>query len=222
MKRLVCFALTVVCLEAGVAQAERLGRPSDRTGYWDFTVQTRYTASRDFSGAGGSKLSLEDDLGWAFGVGYNLNERFNIGGFVSWRTIDYTATDVDTDDPTSTTTYTGWLDTGSFSVNAFWNVLPKAVTPYATGSIGWVMVDTNIPAGFATGCWWDPWWGYVCNTYATTYGEDGAGYSLGVGLSVQPSSIFFLRAGYDRLWVDIDGAADDFDLFRVDAGFMYR
>src|SRR6185295_6202413 len=104
-----------------------------RTGMWDFTIQTRYSAAKDFTGAGGSKLALEDDLGWGFGVGYNINERLNIGGFMSWRTIDYTATDVNQADLTETTKYSGWLDTGNFAASAIFNLLPKAFTPYVQG-----------------------------------------------------------------------------------------
>lgn len=214
--------LSVALVMAASAAHAQLMRPSERTGYWDFTVQTRYSAAKDFDGRGGSKLELEDDLGWGFGVGYNLNERLEIGGFFSWRTIDYTATIADAVTPTSTTQYSGWLDTGNFAASAIFNLLPKAFTPYVQGTVGWAMVDTNIPAGISTGCWWDPWWGYICDTYATTYGEDGVAYSLGGGVSLQPSEIFFIRVGYDRMWIDMDDASDNADLFRVDVGFLYH
>ena len=220
MKRFLA-AFLMITTAATVANAGELLRPSNRTGFWDFTVQTRYSAAMDFTGAGGSKLELEDDLGWGFGVGYNLNERLNIGGFISWRTIDYTATDVNQTDLT-TTQYSGWLDTGNFAASAIFNLLPKAFTPYVQGTVGWAMVDTNIPSGLSGGCYWDPWWGYVCGTYSTTFGADGVAYSLGGGLSLQPLEIMFLRVGYDRMWIDIDGAADSADLIRFDAGFLYR
>jgi hypothetical protein len=219
MKRTI---LTMVMVTiAGTAHAQ-LMRPSDRTGYWDFTVQTRYTAAKDYDGIGGSKLAIEDDLGWGFGVGYNLNERLNIGGFISWRTLDYTAIAVSQTDASNTTAYSGWLDTGNFAASAIFHLLPKALTPYVQGTVGWAMVDTNIPSGYASGCWWDPWWGYICDGYATTYGEDGVAYSLGGGISLQPSRILFIRVGYDRMWIDLDDAADDVDMFRVDAGFLYH
>jgi opacity protein-like surface antigen len=221
MKRILP-AILVVMTVAGTAHAGELLRPSDRTGFWDFTIQTRYSAAKDFEGAGGSKLSLEDDLGWGFGVGYNINERLNIGGFVSWRTIDYTATDVNKADPLDTASYSGWLDTGNFAASAIFNLLPKAFTPYVQGTVGWALVDTNIPSGFASGCWWDPWWGYICDGYATTYGQDGVAYSLGGGINLQLLDIMFIRVGYDRMWIDMDDAADSADLFRVDAGFLYR
>ena len=221
MKRILLAAIVLSLAVTNVASAQ-LMRPSDRTGYWDFTVQTRYTAAKDYDGPGGSKLSIEDDLGWGFGVGYNLNERLNIGGFVSWRTLDYTSTIVNQTDPGDTQRYSGWLDTGNFAASAVFNLLPKAFTPYVQGTVGWAMVDTNIPSGISTGCWWDPWWGYICDGYATTYGEDGVAYSLGGGVNFQPANILFVRVGYDRMWVEMDDAADYFDMFRVDVGFLYR
>jgi len=212
----------LLAMAASATQAEPLMRPSNRMGFWDFTIQTRYTTAHDFDGAGGSTLSVEDDLGWGFGVGSNLNERLNIGGFVSWRTLDYTATIVNQDDPLDKQHYSGWLDTGNFAASAIFNLLPKAFTPYVQGTVGWALIDTNIPSGISTGCWWDPWWGYICDGYATTFGEDGVAYSLGGGLSLQPLDIFFLRVGYDRMWIDMDGAAKSADMIRVDAGFLYH
>ena len=39
-------------------------------------------------------------------------------------------------------------------------------TPYVTGGIGYAFIDTNIPdSPPQTACWWDPWWGYVCDTF---------------------------------------------------------
>lgn len=221
MKRVVAIVVMMLGL-AGVVHAGELLRPSNRTGFWDFTIQTRYTAAHDFDGAGGSKLSVEDDLGWGFGVGYNLNERLNVGGFVTWRTLDYTATIINQDDPSDIKHYSGWLDTGNFAASAIFNLLPKAFTPYVQGTVGWALVDTNIPSGISGGCYWDPWWGYICGNYATTFGEDGVAYSLGGGLSLQPLDIMFLRVGYDRMWIDMDGAAKSADMIRVDAGFLYR
>ena len=221
MKRLVAIVVMMMSI-ASVVHAGELLRESNRTGFWDFTIQTRYTAAHDFDGAGGSKLSVEDDLGWGFGVGYNLNERLNIGGFVTWRTLDYTATIINQDDPSDIKHYSGWLDTGNFAASAIFNLLPKAFTPYVQGTVGWALVDTNIPSGISGGCYWDPWWGYICGNYATTFGEDGVAYSLGGGLSLQPLDIMFLRVGYDRMWIDMDGAAKTADMIRVDAGFLYR
>lgn len=195
--------------------------PSRRTRYWEFSIQTRYVGSQDFEASGGARLSVEDDLGWGFNLGYNLDERFNIGGFFSWRTVDYNADIVNADNPLDTRNYNGWLDTANMGLNATWNVLPKRFTPYLQGSIGWAMLDTNIPAEIDYGCYWDPWWGYICGDYATTYGEDAFSYALGAGVSLQLTDAFLIRAGYEKSWIDT-GTADGWDMFRLDLGFLYR
>jgi hypothetical protein len=80
------------------------------------------------------------------------------------------------------------------------------------------MIDTNIVADYYTGCWYDPWWGYVCNGYTSTYGWDGLSYGGGVGLRFEPNEAVFFQVGYEKNWVDLD-SVDGFDMFRVDLGF---
>jgi len=210
-------AATVMAL-AGTAQAENTY--TGRAQHWDFSIQTRYTDSRDFDGGNGTSVSLNDDLGWGFGFGYNANERFNIGMLMSWRSISYNATVVDATDPTDIVQYNSWLDTGTFAVTADWNILPKRFTPYINGMLGWTMIDTNIAASYQTGCWYDPWWGYVCDTYASTYGTDEGSWALGAGLRLEVNPQFFLRIGYEKDWIN-DATTDGFDIIRIDAGAIY-
>lgn len=219
MTRRVILLATILGAMAVPASAQ-LGASTRRAGHWDFSVQTRYTASKDYDGAGGSRLALEDDLGWGFGFGYHANERFNVGFLMSWRSINYAASAVDATDATNVLNYSNWLDTGTFAVTGDWNILPQKFTPYVSGALGWTMIDTNIAAGISSGCWWDPWWGYVCSTYATTYGTDAFSYAIGAGLRLEVSQAFFLRVGYDYNGMDLDNV-DGLNIFRVDAGITY-
>ena len=193
--------------------------PADRAGNLEFSIQTRYVGERDFGQSGGSTLSTEDDLGLGFTVGYNLNDRINVGCFFAWRTVDYSAHIAA---PEHTVDFTDWMDTASTGVNATLNLLKTRFTPYVQGAVGWAMVDTNIPAGRPDiDCFYDPWWGYICLESGANIGEDGASYALGAGLSWQLTETFYVRAGYEKNWIDID-PTDDFDVVRVDAGFLYR
>ncbi len=211
-------AAAFVMALTGTAQAENTY--TGRARHWDFSIQTRYTDSHVYEGEHGASLSLDDDLGWGFGFGYNANERFNIGMLMSWRSISYNATVVDATDPTVLAYYGSWLDTGTFALTAEWNILPKRFTPYVNGMLGWTMIDTNIAASYQTGCWWDPWWGYVCDTYASTYGTDEASYAVGAGLRLEVNPSFFLRIGYEKDFIN-DATTDGFDIIRVDAGATY-
>jgi opacity protein-like surface antigen len=205
-------ALTI----ASVANAAL--RVTDRAQRWDLSVETRYTDSHTFDGANNTKLALDDDLGWGFQFGYNVNERFNIGFLMSWRSISYTATYYDATDQATALNYGGWLDTGTFAALGQFNLLPKTFTPYVNGGIGWTLIDTNIVADYYTGCWWDPWWGYICDGFTSTYGTDTASFLVGVGVRFEPSEVVFIQAGYEKAWLD-DASTDGFNMVRICLGF---
>jgi len=49
--------------------------------------------------------------------------------------------------------------------------------------IGWTWIDTNIPDGPPVGgCWWDPWWGYVCTTTYPTKTKSAFSYQATLGV----------------------------------------
>jgi opacity protein-like surface antigen len=209
---------TLLSTVASLAAAEI--RTTDRVQRWDLSIETRYTDSRVFDGPQGSSLRLEDDLGWGFGFGYNLNERLRLGMLMSWRSINYDATFFNNADLTTPLYYGGWLDVGTFAATAQFNLLPKTFTPYVNGGIGWTLIDTNIVADYSAGCYWDPWWGYICNGYTSTYGTDTASFLLGVGARFEPSEAVFIQIGYERGWLDFDNNDGNyFDMIRVDLGF---
>ncbi len=207
--------LAIVVALANVAAA---GQVTDRTERWDLSVTTRYTVENDFEGDGGTSLHLDDDLGWGFSFGYNMNERFNLGLLMSWRSISYTADFVDATDASNVGAYGGWLDTGTFAAMGQFNLLPTTFTPYVNGGIGWTLIDTNIVADYTVGCWYDPWWGYVCDDFTSTYGTDAMSYLFGAGIRLEPNETVFIQVGYERGFLD-GSNVDGWDIFRVDLGF---
>jgi opacity protein-like surface antigen len=216
MKFRILAIAAIVMTTASMAAAET--RETSRAMAWDLSIETRYTQSHDYSGDNNTSLSLDDDLGWGFGFSYNMNERFSLGMLFSWRSVNYNATYEDATDPAVVTgTYGGELDTGTFAAMGQWNILPKSFTPYVNGGIGWTLIDTNVVADYQTGCWYDPWWGYVCSGYTSTYGTDCASFAAGVGVRFEPNEKLFIQVGYEMDWLDIDNV-DSFDMFRVDVG----
>jgi opacity protein-like surface antigen len=209
----------LILTAAGLAQAQS-NAPGMREGRWQFALQTRYTSSKDFSGEGGSKLSISDDLGWGFGFGYNVSDQFNLGFSFTWRSIPYVATIVDADDSQNSTRYSNWLDTSTLGVNGEWTILRSRISPYVFGAVGWIAIDTNIYAGSDYGCWWDPWWGYICSEYGTSYGTNATSWSLGTGLRMELTRDVFLRVGYEHGWVNVN-SFDGSDMFRVDIGMLH-
>lgn len=219
MARRIMLVLLVLLVSAGSALAEN--GPTNRDKTWDFTIQTRYSSSQNHTGEGGSSAELESDLGWGLGFAYNIQENFNIGFAMTWKNANYTATYVPEVAPDETGTYSNWMDMGTLALTANWNVLKKRFTPYVNGAIGWTLLDTNVPADLYSGCYYDPWWGYVCGTTASTYGIDAMSYSIGVGLRLEIAESAFLKIGYEYDGVDVDGM-DGANIFRFDLGFALR
>lgn len=220
MNRILLILAVLMMVFAGLAEAQYGSRVQSRAGRWEASLQTRYTASKDLSGENGSNVSLDSDLGWGFGFGYNFNEQFNLGVLFSWRSIPYSGTIVPQDDSQTPQNYNSFLDTSTFALQGRWTPMKGTFSPYVEGGIGWVNIDTNIVAGVSSGCWWYPYWGYVCGNYPVTYGKDAATYDLGAGVNIMVSQSLFFRVGYEHAWVDLD-SYDGADMFRLDFGGLF-
>lgn len=215
-RRMICvFVLLMVVSGVAEAGAQMVSSHAET---WEFSIQTRYSWAKDYTSENGSAVNLNDDLGWGFGFGYNISEKFNLGFAFNWRSVYYNATIVNSEDPTDTRTYGNNLDTSAFTVNGHYYFGKGRFKPYLTGNFGWVGFDTNIVADVDSGCWWYPYYGYVCGSYTQTYGTDAFTYGLGLGLRFDLSRAAFLRAGWDHQWDDID-AMDSTDMLRIELGF---
>jgi opacity protein-like surface antigen len=209
-----------------LAEAANLGSAyRGREGMYEITLQPRYILSKDIDAGGGSKLELDSTFGFGLGFGYNFTNNFALHLEGSWASEGYSAT-VPTSIggfPTGTTSVKGTMDTYTTALNLSYYFLDGPVTPFLMGGIGWTWVDSNIPSGPPTGtCWYDPWYGYVCTSYQSTYTKDYLSYNLGVGVrwDVQPG--FFVRGIVDWQWLDLGTVGSNYFLGgRVDLGFTF-
>jgi opacity protein-like surface antigen len=219
----VLVAMAGITLHVPVTEAQQYNtvRPDGRGGNWEFMLPIIYTDSASFTGQGGASLDINDDWGMGLAFGYNINDHFNINGIMSWSSRSYEATAVL--DSGATARYSNSMETTSLSLNGTYHFLSGDITPFVSGGIGWMFVDTNIQDGPASGtCWWDPWWGYVCNTYVPTRTEDDISYHAGIGVRFDVSSEVSLQASYNKMWVDFEkasGGMPEFDLFKIECIF---
>jgi opacity protein-like surface antigen len=221
MYRRVLLLTSLFLVLAAVAQAQAY-RPTfpSRDNRWEFSIQTRYTAGQTHDGDGGSSVKLQEDLGWGFGFGYNLSQHFYLGGVVAWRSIPYEATIIDGDDSRTSDTYSSRLDISTLAFEGSAYLLKGKITPYLSGGFGWTTIDSNIYAGSIPGCWWDPWWGYVCGNIPATYGKNTTSYTVGVGGRLELTDSFHLRAGYEYGRVNA-GSVGGTSMIRLDIGWRF-
>lgn len=193
-----------------------------RDGTFEASLLVGSQSSLDFAGQNGSSLDIDSELAWGFTIGWNWTERWNL----SWRFLmskpDYLATLVpeDADDPLQTLDYSA--DRYSNQLNATWHFFKGPLTPYLQAGIGYTKVDSNVPSQPpTTGCWWDPWWGYICETTWDTYDSSGFSYNVGLGLRWDVNQALFIRGAYNREFYSADRADFDFDTLTLEAGLMW-
>jgi hypothetical protein len=104
-----------------------------------------------------------------------------------------------------------------------YNILKGRVTPFLRASFGWTWVDSNIPSGPPVGgCWWDPWYGYICTSSQPTYASTDFAYGAAAGVRGEIGHAVYLEASYNVLWVDTNRAGtQSMDGARVTFGWMF-
>ena len=197
-----------------------------REGRYEITLQPRYLASKTVDFGGGTSIDTDADLGFGMGFGYNITNKFALHADWSWASSNYQAKIAKTDSggiSTGTQTASGTLDSSTFALNLSYYFLDGPLTPFVLGGIGWTWVDSNVPSGLPqTGCWWDPWYGYICTSYQNTYTKDYFSYNLGLGARWDVIPGLFLRGSAGWQWVDLGRAGTTvFMGGRLDLGYMF-
>jgi len=196
---------------AAPAFAQRRGAES-RAGTAEFGLQIMDFSGTHVTGTHGAALDVDGDLGWGLVGGYNFTNKFQLGGEMTWANPDYRLKLVP-DSGSPWPTVNANLDISTFIINGTFHFLDGPITPYVTVGAGWVHVDSNVVSGTpSTGCWWDPWWGYVCSTFYDTYADTRTAYTYAAGVRWDLSDSIALRASYGKLDMDTSHATKDVSL----------
>jgi opacity protein-like surface antigen len=212
VKRLVLLSLAAMAAAAFAgaagAQSYSAAKPGNRAGHWEGYAGARYQFSETVDFDGGSTVDSDNDLGFAFGLGYNIDDHWLVGGEISWASVGYDGVLRSADSPGLTSNLSGDYDTFSLAGNVTYHFMDGPLTPYVSASLGYTWVDSNIATGPPqTGCWWDPWWGYICDSFVDTKSSEAGTYGLGAGVRWEFSRGGFLRASYDQRWIGLDDAS---------------
>ena len=189
---------------------------------WEVGAQLIYQDSQDLEFAGGTTAEFDSDIGLAVTFGYRLNAHFEVEFGLDWNSVDY---DVNVVSATPAFNFAARGDLESFTphVDAKFNLMKGPFTPYVSGGVGWAFIDTNIPDGPPqNACWFDPWYGYVCDTWQSTRTTDEVTYHLGVGVRWDISDSHMVRLSYEKHWLDISTANGTPDLDQLKLGLVFK
>jgi len=162
------------------------------------------SSSTDFDG--GTSAEFKSSTGFLVGLGYDLSDHLEVGANFTYDERDYDAR-LAGDVPGEVFPVKGSLESMGVMVNLNYYFMTGRFTPYITTGIGWNFVDTNIPTEPPeVGCWWNPWYGYICEGFQETKNVDGFAYQLGAGMRYRLNQSLSLTGGYQMSWLDFPKA----------------
>ena len=199
---------------------------------WDFSLAAIYQDSLSVGGEGGpetptpdsSSLDVDSELGWGGNITYNFNKHFALGLDIDYLSPDYELKLV-SDTPTEPDVFidhnfTQW----NFRLKGTWNFTEGPLIPYVDFGYAWTDIDSNVADGPpVTGCWWHPWWGYICQNYWSTFSSTETSWGGAVGLRYNLRNQAFLKFSWNRWELDSGGNSSDLTLesLRLEYGWSF-
>lgn len=196
---------------------------SKRAGTWEAGFIVNQVDSWNVNGSGGSSLDVDSDTGWGFTIGYHFSERLSLAFDFTHNKQPYDAAIVDASAPNNVIAIDHELDNDNYNFSLTYNFLERAFTPFISAGLGWSYLDSNVSTGDAgLVCWYDAWWGYVCDSYYSTYSDESFTYTLGAGLRWDLTNTFALRASINQRFIDLDDVSESPDISVGKLEFVWR
>ena len=216
LKKTLVLIVVVALVLPGSAMAAR------RQGVSEFYINTSWFDATSVKFNNGSTLDIENDNGWRLGFGYNFDKNLELSGDFGWADAKFKYSTLDgTSNPVS---LNGKMDIFDFHVNGTYNFIKGPLTPFVTGGLGFTFIDSGIPSGLpSTGCWYDPWYGYICTSYQPSYTDTSFSYKLGVGARWDVNSDIYFKGAYNQTWIDMSNTSNTPAIRSgsIDLGFMF-
>jgi len=224
IKRLIILLVLFMLSSSVHAQRFNQNKIHDSLRYrnWEAGLLLQYQTSSSNDFQEGSAIDIDSSLGFGFGFGWNWTEKWNLSYRFSLNKPDYSATIVpeDPDEPAQTINYK--MSKYSHQFNVTYNFLQGPITPFVQAGVGWTKLDSNIISRPpTTGCWWDPWWGYICATTWDTFKTSQFTYNVGLGVRWDINGAIFLRGAWNRQFISLSNGSLDVDTITVESGFMW-
>lgn len=217
-------ALTALLLFAAstAAQAQRYSMPDPRKGEYEWSFAVVAQDSESAGSGGGSTVDVDDAIGLGFGFGYFVADRLSVGADFEWLSPDYRARLVD--ETGAVTTFDHELTQLNFRFKGSYYFLDGPFTPYVELGLGWTYVDSNVADGPPlVGCWWHPWFGYICDGFYNTFDETSFTYGSALGLSYRMRGGTTLKLSYNTYGLDGGSNTPEptLNAFRLEAAWSF-
>ncbi len=223
MKWITAIALAVCLCGSQTALAQGKHGSTVRAKNWETRASLIFQDSSDARFKGGTEVNFDSSIGFSLGAGYHYTEHWEFGGSMEFNGIDYRSKIASADNPGESYSTRGDVQNTTLLGDVTYHFLAGPLTPYVTGALGWNWMNTDVASGPpATGCWWDPWWGYVCSQFQPTRTLDGFVYQLGIGLRYDLNGKIALDALYRKSWLDYSNTSSQPDTDAIVFSFGWK
>jgi opacity protein-like surface antigen len=183
---------------------------SNRGQNLEVSVSGVYQDAKFLPGSNGSTLEIKTELGFGINFAYNLSSKLSVGGDFEFLRPNYRAV-LSAEDPNDDDLVINHqLSQFNGRLKGTFNMIDGPFTPFVDAGLGWSYFDSNVADGPPqTGCYWHPWWGYICNNYYSTFSDTLFSYGVGAGLRYEFIGGMFVKASYNYWEMDGLGQTDD-------------
>ena len=226
LKRFSLFLLLLSCASVAMAQYDNPKRErsqfGSRDGRFETSVILAYQSSFSEQGEGGSSIDVKSNAGWGFSIAWNWTAKLNLQYRLTSNEPKYLAVLVPEDPDELPQDIERKMSKFSHRINATYHFFDGGLTPFVSGGIGYTKLDSNFPKGAPQiGCWWDPWWGYICFGEYRTFSSSEFTYNVGAGVRWDINNAIFSRAEFNREFISLKNGTLDFDTFSLEFGLMF-
>lgn len=227
--RVILVALFALAPLVVSAQSFRAGSGSPT---WDYSIGLIYQDSLSVGGRGGSQtatpdsssLNVKSEVGYGANISYNLNEHLALGLDIDFIRPDFKAVLVSETPTVPDVVVDHRLTQWNWRLKGIWSFAEGPLVPYVDFGYSWTNVDSNVADGPPiTGCWWHPWWGYICENFYSTFSSTETAWGGGVGLRYNLRDNSFLKLSFNRWELQNGGNSDDLTLesARLEYGWSF-
>ncbi len=226
LKRISWIALLILVSTSVLAQYDhprkKPSQAGSREGRWEGSVILAYQNGLKKSNDGGSEIDVDSTAGWGISFAWNWTENWNLSYRFLANSPGYSALIVPEDPLEVPLAINHNMTKTTHQFNVTYNFRKKAFTPFLAAGIGYTKLNSNVPDAPPTvGCWYDPWWGYICVSDWDTYKTSEFSYNVGAGLRWDINDVIFTKATYSREFLSVKSGSIDFDMALLELGLMF-
>jgi opacity protein-like surface antigen len=196
----------------------------DRAGKWEASVSGVFQESKSIGSEGSSTLDIRSNEGYGINFAYNLSNKLALGLDLEFLKPGYTAVLVDETGLEDDIVINHKISQFNGRLKGTFNFIDGPFTPFVEAGLGWSYFDSNVADGPPiVGCWWHPWWGYICDGFYDTFNDTLFSYGAGAGLRYEFIGGMFIKASYNYWEMDGLGNANDsaFEAGRIEIGGLF-